>query len=612
MCVLGQMSFASRGPPPPLQIPQHGTRSAMGIIWEQAFSQAPGLVWQDSWTLSEIPVIQNLFSLRRFLDVVHIKYCLIKPYFETANYPLVESRDLLPSFDLDIFEYQHLPGFSLVALARPLSYFHEVFQFDILHPVLDHPEHMEGSLCPLESNILCQNQLTFQNRLPRQMHDEFQYSFSELDLTTLANYPRILSFLAHMERGHVFSTTSKGEFIFSGINASFPSELDTELKRFGLRIGKFRLKDNLCYEKHRNFVYQFFMELYGFPIVSERRTSAALFSRRLFKLGEDFLIRVLGQSDRTLTTLYSHPKARGCPRVDKTALVRVDPDQVDLIEHLSGLGAFVDEQERVIILRVAYRQHEFDPNNVRQDRALSVLSQEILHPLTGEVCCEANVIKDISNMLLKLNDIVKGEFAGKVLYKKTEILENTDTHEKRLKILYAWLSKHQRRIIGYSDEFYAGVVKVLDGYLFNPDKLEAFSFLEGLYNEVLSQYSYIRQARRVRIMEDLVLRSRRSKTLSWLDMLEQMNDKLQEMKFDIFPYFSTLLDQTISLGEKVLHNRYINKRYIECRDEDNSDYGLRVKKQFGKLVGLVDGLMCIRRQRSGPQASEVAENEAGK
>lgn len=72
---------------------------------------------------------------------------------------------------------------------------------------------MEGSLCPLKSNILSQNQLTFQNRLPRQMHDEFQYSFSELDLTTLENYPRILSFLVHMERGHVFSTTSRREFI---------------------------------------------------------------------------------------------------------------------------------------------------------------------------------------------------------------------------------------------------------------------------------------------------------------------------------------------------------------------------------------------------------------
>lgn len=569
----------------------------MGITWEQAFTLAPGIIWQDSWILREIPVLTSLDDLRRFLDVMHIKYCLIKPYFETANYPLVEARELLPSFDLDIFEYQHLPGFSLVALARPLSYFQEIFQFDILHSLQDHPKDSEDSPCPPEANVLRQNQLAFQSRLPRQMHDEFQYCFSERDFTNLEHYPRVLTFLTHMERGHVFSKSSRGEFIFSGINASFPSDLDTELKRFGLRIGKFRSRDNRCYEINRNFVYQFLMELYGFPIVSERRTSSALFARRLFKLDENFFIRVLGQSDRTLTTLFIHPQAKAYPRVDKTALVRLDSDQLDLINHLSGLGAFVDEQERVVILRVTYRQHGYDPDNVRQDRALSVLRQEIIHPLTGEICCEANVIKDISNMLLKLNDIVKGEFAGKIRFKKTEIVENTDTHEKRLKFLYAWLSKHQRRIIGYSDEFYSGVVRVLDGYLFNPDNLDAFKPLQKLYNDVWSQYSFIRQARRVRILEDLTLRSRKAQALSWLDMLQQMNDNLQEMKFEIFPYFDNLVEKMITLGDKVLRNIYLNNRYIQIKDEENSDYGIRVKKQFGRLVGLVDELKNIRKQR---------------
>lgn len=569
----------------------------MGIIWEQAFSQAQGITWQDPWTISHLPDLYTLEELRRFLDLVHIKYCLIKPFFETANYPLVESRELLPSFDLDIFEYQHLPGFSMVALARPLSYFQEVFQFDILYPLHAHPREMEHSLCTLEHNVMRHNQLAFQSRLPRQMHDEFQYYFSERDFTNMEHYPRILSFLTHMERGHVFSCSPRGEFIFSGINASFPSDLDTELKRFGLRIGKFTIGDNPCYERNRSFVYQFLMELYGFPIVSERRTSAALFARRLFKLGEDFFIRVLGQSDRTLTTLFAHSKAKAYPWVDKTALVSVDSDQLDLIKHLGDIGAFVDEQKRVIILRVSYRQHKYDPNNVRQDRALSVLRQEIIHPLTGEVCCEANVIKDISNMLLKLNDIVKGEFAGKIRFKKTEVVENTDTHEKRLKVMYAWLSKHQRRIIGYSDDFYSGVVKILDGYLFNPENTEIFHSLQGLYNDVWSQYSFIRQARRVRILEDLVLRSRKTQALSWLDMLQQMNDNLQEMKFEVLPYFDELVERVIILGEKVLRNNYLNKRYMQNRDEDSSDYGIRVKKQFGRLVGLVDEMKGIRKHR---------------
>ncbi len=585
----------------------------MSIIWEQAFSQVQDITWADPWMLERLPEFGTLPELRRFLDMVHIKYCLIKPYFETANYPLVEARELLPSFDVDIFEYKHLPGFSLVALARPLSYFQEIFQFDILHSPFELLDQGDQSVCPLEIQISRQNQLAFQSRLPRQMHDEFQYYFSEQNLTALEHYPRALSFLLRMERGHVFSQLPQGPFIFSGINASFPSDLDTELKRFGLRIGKFKVGDNRCYERYRNFVYQFLMELYGFAIVSERRTSSALFARRLFKLSEDFLIRVLGQSDRTITTLYTSPQAKSYPHVDKIALVRVDPDQVELINHLEDQGAFVNAQKQVVILRVTYRQHRYDRNNVRQDRALSVLRQEIIHPLTGEVCCEANVIKDISNMLLKLNDIVKGEFAGSIRFKKLEVVENTDTHEKRLKFLFAWLSKHQRRIIGYSDEFYSGVVKVLDGYLFEQGNMDLFKQHQGLYSDVWSQYSYIRQARKVRILEDLTQRSRKGQPLSWLDMLQQMNDILQDFKFEIHPYFDGLMERVVNLCERVLANTYLNKRYVQIKDDEASTYGLRVKAQFRRLVGVVDELRSIRKQRPesrdpGPEKEKKARD----
>ena len=582
----------------------------MSIIWEQAFSQVQGIAWDDPWTFKSLPEFGTLSELRRFLDMVHIKYCLIKPYFETANYPLVEARELLPSFDVDIFEYKHLPGFSMVALARPLSYFQEIFQFDILHSPFEHLDQGDETVCPLEIQISRHNQLAFQSRLPRQMHDEFQYYFSERDLTALEHYPRVLSFLLRMERGHVFSQLSQGPFIFSGINASFPSDLDSELKRFGLRIGKFKVGDNRCYEHHRNFVYQFLMELYGFPIVSERRTSSALFARRLFKLSEDFLVRVLGQSDRTITTLHTNAQSKSYPQVDKIALVRVDSDQVELINHLGARGAFVDAQKHVVILRVAYRQHRYDRNNVRQDRALSVLRQEIIHPLSGEVFCEANVIKDISNMLLKLNDIVKGEFAGSIRFKKLEVVENTDTHEKRLKFLFAWLSKHQRRIIGYSDEFYSGVVKVLDGYLFEQSNLDVFKQHHGLYTDVWSQYSYIRQARKVRILEDLTQRSRKGQPLSWLDMLQQMSDILQDFKFEIHPYFDGLMERVINLCERVLNNAYLNKRYVQLKDDEASAYGLRVKILFRRLVGLMDDLRGIRKQR--PESRDPAPEKREK
>jgi hypothetical protein len=175
-------------------------------------------------------------------------------------------------------------------------------------------------------------------------------------------------------------------------------------------------------------------------------------------------------------------------------------------------------------------------------------------------------------------------------------VENTDTHEKRLKVLYSWLSKHQRRIIGYSDDFYSGVTKILDGYLFNPDNLYHFSTMQELYNDVWSKYSFIRQAHRVRILEDLVLHARKTQSLSWLDMLQQMNDNLQAMKFELLPYFNELVERVIVLSDKVLHNGYLNKRYVQNKDEDSSDYGIRIKRQFGRLVGLVDELKNIRKQ----------------
>ena len=117
----------------------------------------------------------------------------------------------------------------------------------------------------------------------------------------------------------------------------------------------------------------------------------------------------------------------------------------------------------------SYKQHRYNADNVRQDRALSVERQELIHPLTGRAMPDVNVVKDTSTMILRLNDIVRGEYVGRAVYKRNELVENTDTDEKRLKFLFAWLSKNQRRIIGYSEEFYNNTTKVLDAYLKNPE-----------------------------------------------------------------------------------------------------------------------------------------------
>ena len=260
------------------------------IKWQEIFSK-DGFHWQDAYTTSEPVVIARLDELKRFLDAVHIRFCLVKPYQEHKNYPLVEGRELLPSFDNDMFEYKDLPGFSMVAFARQLDYFSETFQFDKLHPIV---MEADGACCPLENQVLARNVQTLASRLPRMHQDIFRQQFANADTVILDNYPSLMPYLLAMDRAQVLALDADRQFHLAGVFASFPSDIDSELKRFGMRIGKFVYGDSEIYERNRMFVYQYLMELYGFPIVSERRTSSALFARKLHKLGEHFTGTISG------------------------------------------------------------------------------------------------------------------------------------------------------------------------------------------------------------------------------------------------------------------------------------------------------------------------------
>src|SRR5512147_2084419 len=76
--------------------------------------------------------IRDRTLLKDFLEYTHIREGLLAPY--NAAYPLIEPRELLPSFEKNFSEYNYLPSFSMVVFNRPLSYQEEIFQFDLLHP----------------------------------------------------------------------------------------------------------------------------------------------------------------------------------------------------------------------------------------------------------------------------------------------------------------------------------------------------------------------------------------------------------------------------------------------------------------------------------------------
>ncbi len=541
--------------------------------------------------------IKTLHDLKVFLDFVQIKQCLLRPYCETADYPLLDIREMLPSFDLDCFEHYHLPGFSQVIFDRPLHYFKEIVQFDILHSSLE-AKGLNGRINHrLAAEFKQENLTAVLAHLPRLAHESFRARFADTDITRLPLYQHVLPYLLKMDRGHVMSRNASGAFCLSGVYASFPSDLDAEIKRFGLQTGKFSRSEDALYEQNRLFVYQFLMEMYGFPIAAERRTSAALFARRLHRMNERFVIRVLGQTDRCITTLSNYKTRTPYLGVEKVALVQVDKDQKDVLKALGKLGLFVDEERRAILLRVTYRPHKYDANNVRQDRALSAETQEVIHPVTGEVYTDFNIVKDSRSLFLRLNDIVQGEYIGKTVFKRTEIVENTDSTENRLKFLYTWLTKHQRRFISYSDEFYANVARVLDGYLLSPSREEEFDNVHELYQDVLSKYSYIQQARKVRFLEDIHNRHVRGERITYLRMYSEAVALLHELKFEIAKYFDALVQHVIIFGEGMLNDPYVIKNYIEGPEDALTPYGQDVRRNYKKLVALIDEFIAIRRVR---------------
>ena len=581
----------------------------MAFHWSDAFTQLAGYHWKDKTQLTWPTSFSVLENLKRFLDIIHIKYCLLKPYFEHPKYPLVTPQELMPSFESNLYEYPSLPGFSLVVLDRTISYFQEIFQFDLLHCVEDALDNVNGPASAFEPAIIQYNKSVFQSRMPKYLQDSFGKELAGERITEIQNYPKLLPYILNMDRGHVLTKNAAGDFYLSGIYASFPSDLDTALKRFGLRIGKFKPDDNRLYEVNRYFVYQFLMELYGFPISAERRTSAALFGRRLFKTGEDFLIRTLGESDRTLTTLYTTPECTQYPQIEKIALVRLDKSQKEQLRQLREGGFLIEGDQPAVLLKISYKQHNYDPNNIRTDRALSVSKQEVIHPLTGTVWSNVNIVKDARLMTYVLNDIVKGEYQGRIRYRRNEIIENTDTHEKRLKFLSAWLKKHQRRILAYSDEFFQRLTRVLESYLLNQDYQKAFEELSHLYQQVWEQYSYIQQARKIKLLEDISRRHYKGRRINYKQMLYYASNILHELKFEAVRYFNSIIEQIIYITEKMVNDSYIQKRYIEPPAEKLTSYGLAIRNYYGRLVHLLDDFYAIKNINKPNKAMDTGFTE---
>jgi hypothetical protein len=501
--------------------------------------------------------LQDRHLLKEFLEYIHIQKGLLEAY--NRDYPLIDIRELLPSFEVNFAEYKHLPCFSMVVFNRPLEYQQEVFQFDLLHRLAEAvPEKtvLRPRRLPARERLLKENMEKFLPHLTKEYRAKFKKTFALRDLTSLSCYAELLPYIFHMDRAHVIARDPGDKFRLLGSYASFPSDLDSELKALGRRLGKFKALDNLSYEKHRTFVYQFLMELYGFPISAERRTSSALFARKLSRLKDSYLIKVLGSSDRVITSLNGFDQKK-FPVVEKAALVPVPADLREMHGYLSDNGFYVDPARRVVIVKITYMQHKYNRNNIQEDRALSVIKQEIIHPYHGERA-SFNILKDTKSFIVTLNDIIRGEYTGRISYRQEGLITSTKNHDDRLKFLYAWLTKNQRRFTSYSKEFFAEIKKILNAYILNPDYRTYFRKYPELHREVLSKIAYLQQSHHVQQLEKLVLRRPPyNRRLTQEKFLALALEFLEDNYDDIVHYYDDLFEKCNNIINMISSQPYL-------------------------------------------------------
>ena len=532
-----------------------------------AIKGAPPLSWED---------------VKLFVECRLINKGLLEAY--NAGYPLVEPRELIPAFDSPLIEYSHLPAFSLLMLNRRLSYMDEIFQFDMLYP--------EGQ--PLDHSYRKHNLELLKSRLPRNLKPG--KILGSRSITSLKTYPLLLPFLLGMDRAQVIARDKKDQFYLAGIFASFPSDLDRQIKRLGYLLGKFKKKDNRSYACNRQFVYRFLMESLGFSIVGERHTSAALFALRLLRQDEQFSIMVLGHSDRAITILEDAPAStsHNLPAVSKIALMAAPGLHSGLQEN----GFYVDPARKVVLIKVSYQHHPFHHNITQAGRALSVLSQEVIHPQTGQTM-EFDILGLSQDKLLMLNSIVKGEYGGSIVYEGKETIHSTRGVANKLKFLSAWLQKHRFIFAEYSQENFEKLNKLLSSYLYDPEKQSQFSRYSALYMKAHEAWQGLLLAHRLHSLEKLVDRHHEKKSGNNLSQAQ------------IF----TVLSQVLALeGEDLLHRSPENFNHLLslCNKEINVFCKLpgaaaeddQTRMEMKHLRNLVN-----RHRRRLNKAAQLAENK---
>jgi hypothetical protein len=129
-----------------------------------------------------------------------------------------------------------------------------------------------------------------------------------------------------------------------------------------------------------------------------------------------------------------------------------------------------------------------------------------------------------------------------------------------------------------------------------------FNELHDLHQEVWSRYGQIQQARKIRVLEDLRYRKYKGEAISYKRMLELMTEILNDLKFEIVNYFDKLVVKVLIIGNDVVSDAYLLRKYVQQDDKDLSPYGRDIKKLYQQLVMLLDEFRSIRKSRVSSRA----------
>ena len=135
------------------------------------------------------------------------------------------------------------------------------------------------------------------------------------------------------------------------------------------------------------------------------------------------------------------------------------------------------------------------------------------------------------------------------------LITSTKNHDDRLKFLYAWLSKNQRRFTSYSKEFFDEMKKILNNYILNPDYRIYFRKYPELHREVLAKIAYLQQSHHVQQLEKLAKRrppfNRRLTQERFLaltlEFLEENYDEILHYYDDLFEKCNGIIQMIIAL-----------------------------------------------------------------